>query len=105
MPNTKMISITKEDILNYLELNKTDIKNRFGVIKIGLFGSFARGEQKADSDIDIAIEIEKDKKNIHNFFAFKRELERVFGRDVDLGIESTLKPFVKDYIKDEIIYA
>jgi predicted nucleotidyltransferase len=97
-------SLTKEDILNYLHEHKTELSEKFGVDKIGLFGSFARDEQSSDSDIDLAIELKRDRKNLRTFFGLKRELERVFGRKVDMGIESSLKPFVKKSIQDEMIY-
>ncbi|MBE0495708.1 MAG: nucleotidyltransferase family protein [Campylobacterales bacterium] len=97
--------MTKEDILSYLRAHKKELNERFGVLKIGLFGSFARDEQTDESDIDLAIEIEKNKKSLGNFFAIKRELEGQFGKKVDLGIEATLKPIVREYVKKEIIYA
>jgi predicted nucleotidyltransferase len=100
-----MKNITKETILEYLSSNKSELREKYGVIKIGLFGSYARGEESDDSDIDLAIEIEKDKKNISNFFGLKREMERVFDKKVDLGIESSLKPIAKKYILKEILYA
>lgn len=53
--------MTKMEILNYLTAHKAEFKERFGVIRIGLFGSFARDEQNEDSDIDLAIEVEKEK--------------------------------------------
>jgi len=96
--------ITKAVILDYLTAQKRSFYKKYGVIKIGLFGSFVRNEQKEDSDIDIAVEIEKSKKNIHNFLALKRELEKVFNKKVDLGIESSLKPIAKKFIQNEIIY-
>jgi len=96
--------MTKIEILNYLKLHKMEFEEKFGVVKIGLFGSFARDEQNEESDIDLAIELEKEKKSLKNFFALKRELEEQFGKKIDLGIESTLKPIVKEYVKKEIIY-
>ncbi len=104
MKTVKVVSLTKKDILNYLDIHRVDLRDRFGVVKIGLFGSFSRDEQRIDSDIDLAIELEKDKKNIRIFFGLKRELEKAFGRKVDLGIESSLKPIAKKFIQDEIIY-
>lgn len=94
----------KEYILYYLKKHKDIFEKKYGVIKIGLFGSYAKDLQHKDSDIDIAIEMAKDKKNLKNFFAFKRELEEAFKRRVDLGIESSLKPLVKEHIKKEINY-
>ncbi len=96
--------MNKQFILQYLINHKSDLMDKYGVVKIGLFGSYARGDNNTDSDIDLAVEIEKGKKNIHNFLALKRELESVFETDVDLGIESTLKPTVRADIEREIIY-
>lgn len=97
--------MTKSEILDYLISHKTELREKFGVVKIGLFGSFARDEQHEDSDIDLAIEIEKDKKSLKNFFGLKRELETQFGKRIDLGIETALKPIVKAQVEKEIIYA
>lgn len=96
--------MTKIEILNYLTTHKAELKEKFGVIRIGLFGSFARGEQNEDSDIDLAIEVEKDKKSLKNFFGLKRELEAQLGKKIDLGIESSLKPLAKEQIQKDIIY-
>ncbi len=96
--------MNKQFILQYLVNHKSDLMDKYGVVKIGLFGSYARGDNNTDSDIDLAVEIEKGKKNIHNFLALKRELESVFNTGVDLGIESTLKPTVRADIEREIIY-
>ncbi len=94
----------KSQVIDYLSQNKEYFRNKHGIIKIGLMGSYARDEEQEQSDIDIVIEIEKRKKNIHTFFAFKRELEEAFGKKVDLGIESSLKPIVRERIQQEIIY-
>ncbi len=91
--------------MEYLNKHKDELREKYGVIKIGLFGSYAFDEGNEDSDIDIAVEIEKSKKNIHTFFSLKRELESALGKNVDLGIESSLKPLVKKQIEKEIIYA
>ena len=91
-------------ILQSLTAHKEEFFSEYGLLKIGLFGSYARDEQREDSDIDIAIEIAKDKKNIHTFLKIKREMENLFGKNVDLGIESALKPIAKEYISKEIIY-
>ena len=96
--------MTKTYILNFLKNHRQELSEKFGVTKIGLFGSYARGEETSTSDIDIAIEMQKDKKTLSTFFELKRELEKQFHKKVDLGIESTLKPIVQEYVKKEIIY-
>jgi hypothetical protein len=50
--------LTKEEILHYLAENKQELKTEFKLTKIGLFGSFGRGEQTQDSDIDLLVEFE-----------------------------------------------
>jgi len=82
--------INKNDILSYLKENKADFYNQYGIRRVGLFGSFSRKEQTAESDIDIAIEMIAERKNLHNFLAFKRRLEQEFNCNVDVGIESSL---------------
>lgn len=94
----------REEIITFIRSNKALFNDKYGVSKVGLFGSIARNADTETSDIDIVIEMEPSKKNIHNFLSFKRLLENEFGRPVDLGIESTLKSVVRETIKEEIIY-
>lgn len=95
--------MTKQFILNYLKEHKKEMKNEYGLVKIGLFGSYARGEERENSDIDLAIEL-RCKNSFRSFFALKNRLEKKFGKKVDMGIESSLKPIAKKYIDKEIIY-
>ncbi len=96
--------MTKVYILKFLSQNKDEFLKKYGVTKIGLFGSYARGDFTKDSDIDIAIEMLNEKKGLSTFFSFKRELEEMFNLKVDLGIESSLKPIAKERILKEIVY-
>lgn len=95
---------TLEDIVGVLYNKKRFLHDKFGVVKLGVFGSFAQGTQTVSSDIDIVIEMEKDKKNLHNFLALKRLLEDELERPVDLGFEHTLKAVVREKIKGKITY-
>lgn len=94
----------KEQITEFIRAHKDEFLENYGVSKIGLFGSIVRSEETEVSDIDIAIEMEPGKKNLHNFLAFKRYLEGELGRPVDLGIESAMKPLVREMIEKEIMY-
>ena len=94
----------KQEILNFLVLHKQELYEKYGVTRIGLFGSYARNEAKKGSDIDIAVEIES-KNKYRSFFGLKKHLEDNLKNKVDLGIESTLKPIAKEYVLKDIIYA
>lgn len=93
-----------EDVLNHLKSRKQFLYDRYGVLSIGVFGSFANENQTTSSDVDIVIEIEKGKKNLHNFLEIKRLLENDLERCVDLGFFHTLKPIVREKIKGKIKY-
>jgi len=95
---------SKEEIVAYLKSNKSFFYDKFGVTRMGIFGSFVRGEQTRSSDIDIIVEIEEGRKNIHIFLQLKRFLEKELEKKVDLGFEHSLKPIVRDKIKGQIIY-
>lgn len=95
--------MTQKFILNFLREHQRALKEDFGVVKIGLFGSYARDEATSNSDIDIAVEI-KSKNSFRSFFSLLYFLENGLKNRVDLGIEHSLKPTVKETILKEIIY-
>ena len=94
-----------DEILFFLEQNTELLNRSFGVTRIGIFGSFAKGEQTASSDIDIVVEMEHSRKNIHSFLKLKRFLEKEMERKIDLGFEHSLKPAIKEKVIKQIIYA
>lgn len=96
--------MTKAFVLDFLKEHKMQFMKKYGVTKIGLFGSYARGEENVSSDVDIVIEMLTEKKSLSAFFSLKRELETALHTKVDLGIESALKPIAKEYILKDIIY-
>ncbi|WP_321778184.1 nucleotidyltransferase family protein [Sulfurimonas sp.] len=96
---------TRQEILDFLKLNQLYIKKHYSLTKIGLFGSFARNEQKIDSDIDLLIEIEQDAKNIYDLKkSLSKYLTKAFDRNVDIAREKYLKPYAKNEILKDTIY-
>ena len=93
-----------DEIVAYLRDKKAFFHERFGVTRMGIFGSFVQGRQSGESDVDLVVEFEKSKKNIHSFLKLKRLLEKELSRTVDLGFEHSLKPIVRKNIKEKIIY-
>lgn len=75
--------LNKVEVIKILKTHKLDLEN-FNVIKIGLFGSFARGEEHSNSDIDILIELKNDEYIYFNYCNVKYFLEDLFDRKVDL---------------------
>ncbi len=70
------------DTLKILKEHEKEIKRRFSVRKIGIFGSHVRGEEKETSDVDVLVEFEDP--TVRNFMGLVFFLEELFGRDVDL---------------------
>lgn len=67
--------MNKQYVLQYLTNHKSDLMSKYGVVKIGLFGSYARGDNNTDSDIDLAVEIEKGKKIYTTFWPLSVSLK------------------------------
>ena len=66
------------------------------VLKAWLFGSFSRGKETQDSDVDIIVSLDKSKPIGLKFFGMWSDLEELLGRKVDLVSEGTLLPFAKE---------
>jgi len=90
-----------------LEEKLVEVCERNGVVFLAVFGSYARGEQRAESDVDVAIEFDKySGKSLFDLVRVEDELTRLFERKVDLGVFSSLNPYIIDDVKKEmkIIY-
>ena len=97
--------MNKNDIIEYLQKNQSYFHNTFGIKFIGLFGSFSRGDQTTQSDIDILYDIENNKKlSIFKYLQIIKQLEDYFHTKIDLVRQDTLKPTVKKYIEQDIVY-
>lgn len=92
----------RDQVLQLITQNK-DALRRFGVRRIGLFGSFARNQSTPASDIDFLVELEK--KTFDAYMGLKSFLEGLFHRHVDLVLSDSLKPRLRQQVTQEVIYA
>ena len=77
------------DLLVLIEAHAAELR-AFGAQRIGVFGSFAKGEATAESDVDVYLEFAKGWKSYDNFFAIYELLQGLFGRPIDLITDGSL---------------
>jgi len=92
----------REEALGLIEQNREGLK-RFGVRRLGLFGSCARGEATDSSDLDFVAEFTD--KSFDAYMDLKTFLEDLFGCQVDVVIAETIKPRLRPIIQRETVYA
>jgi predicted nucleotidyltransferase len=76
------------------------------VKKIAVFGSFARGDETPESDIDILVELKPPGQRPSlglKWFGLEQELGRILGRDVELVSESAMSPFIRPYVEKDMV--
>ena len=92
----------RESVLKALEANRDAIR-QFGVRRLGLFGSLARGDAGESSDLDFVVEF--DRKSFDAYMDLKTFLERLFGCWVDLVLREAIKPRLRASILESAVYA
>jgi uncharacterized protein len=93
---------TRDDILSTLAQSKPELASRFKVRQLALFGSYARGDQQADSDVDILVDVDP-----HiglGFVTLAETIERLLGVHVDLISRRAITPSNWTLIEPELIY-
>ena len=91
-----------QEILRLIEKNREAIR-RFGTRRLGLFGSYARGEATDRSDLDFVVELGT--KSFDAYMDLKFFLEDLFRCPVDLVLIDTIKPRLRESILKETLYA
>ena len=92
---------TKKDTISRIAQCSKQLHS-LGVMGIGLFGSFSRDSATEQSDVDLLVKFEPDKKTFDNFIDACFLLEKKLGRKVELVPEESLSPYLKPYIMKEI---
>jgi uncharacterized protein len=91
------------NVIDILRSREQEIKERFAVKRIGLFGSYVRGEETKESDIDILVEFEDP--TFRNFMNLAFFLEDLFGRRVDLLTPEGISHRIRPSIEKEVVWA
>jgi predicted nucleotidyltransferase len=94
---------TLRDIKTALKRHEPEIRSRYGVKKIGLFGSYVHNQQRKKSDLDILVEFNKTP-SLFEFVDLEEYLSRFLGVKVDLVLKKALKPFIGRQILREVVY-
>jgi len=99
----KNIDRDKLDVIRVIREKQSEIAVRFTVLRIGIFGSFARGTADPESDVDILVDLKEP--TFDNYMDLKFYLEEILNHPVDLVIHDTVKPRLKPIIEQEVVYA
>ena len=94
---------TKTELLHRLHKDSSFL-NKYGVHRLGIFGSFVRNEQNENSDVDFLVEFEIGKKTYKNFIRLAYFLEDLIGRRVELLTHESLSPYMRLHILEEVEY-
>ncbi|MEK7763013.1 MAG: nucleotidyltransferase family protein [Nitrospirota bacterium] len=92
----------KEQVLSLLASRREDILVKFGVKKLGIFGSVARDDMRNGSDVDILVEFQ-DAATFDRYMDLKAYLEALLGTAVDLVTEDALKPRMRPHIEKDMV--
>src|SRR5215213_11639095 len=99
---SERMTMRREDVLRLLSAHRAEIA-RFGVRSLAFFGSVARDEARADSDVDFLVDFTTPP-NFADFMNLKFFLEDLLGRPVDLITRKTLKPRLRSEVEKEAIH-
>jgi uncharacterized protein len=102
MPVQVSTSFSMDDTLRLLRQHEAEVRARYGVRSLALFGSAVRGEVTADSDLDVLVEFERPP-SLFEFVRLQQHLSDLLGMRVDLVMKSALKPAIGKAILAEIV--
>ena len=94
---------TKSDLFNRLREQRDEI-TRLGVARLGVFGSFARNEPTAESDVDLLVEFAPGQKSFDHFITLAHLLEDTLQRRIELVTPESLSPYIGPHILREVEY-
>ncbi|GBE02163.1 nucleotidyltransferase domain protein [bacterium BMS3Abin08] len=95
--------MSSSEIQQLLKIYKEKTASRYGISRLGIFGSYAKGESTEKSDIDIIVELQTP--DIFKMIHIKEELQELLGKRVDIiRNRDKMNPYLKKHIEKEAIY-
>jgi hypothetical protein len=92
-----------EEIKEVLQSHKSELREQYGLKEIGIFGSYVRGEQKEESDLDVLVELERPVGFVR-FLKLEKALSQLLGVRVEMVTKKALKPHIGKRILQEVRY-
>ena len=87
--------------LNEIKIKATPVFERYGIVRASVFGSVSRGDNTADSDIDILVKLGS-KMDLVRYIQFRDSLSLSLGKIVDVVTESSMSPYLRPHIVDDL---
>jgi len=101
--NSTAVGSRLDDLRRTLRARMPALRERYGVQWLGVFGSFVRGEQRGESDLDLLVEFDDRPLTLFQFIALEDELSDALGVNVDLIEKSALKPAIGRQVLAEVV--
>ena len=92
-----------DEIIGILREHLPELREQYSLKSLGVFGSYARGEQRRRSDVDVLVDFQE-APSLLELSALQRQLSRLIGIEVDLVLKRTLKPAIGEVILSEAVY-
>lgn len=92
----------RDETIKTLREHSAEIRERFGVRRLAVFGSTMRNEARADSDVDVLVEFEGDP-TFDGYWNVKEFLEELLGHSVDLVTDDAVRPQLRPYIEQDLV--
>jgi len=94
---------TRDSIIHTLKVHKPDLVSRYPISELGIFGSYSRGDQTAESDIDILVDFDKSIDGFQ-YIRLAHELEDIFDIKIDIVSRKAIKPGYLPYVERNLIH-